>query len=357
MKKLGFWQLLALILIGVIAFYYLPGFLGAIFPTTPTQPYTPSGPFQNYNIGFTYQETNALSGSAESTTSPSYIVYHSNGRRLSSINSLYGEQGVAIASGTTATNFAVLQTDGDYLFINIDTGTGHYPDVAKIMSSNPAFVSYKWIPVSSATVGELVVELQISKLGAPNYNVNPSISTKLLISCVPNDVSVTMSSPADQTSLGVSQTDVYITWQLTGLTANQGFAFARIYVTSNQTASDLECLDLTITSSSYIVNMQTATNVGSTYLIPTASATSTTTGGVVQFWRYFPFNRDQASEYSQALLIPRGSSDADVIYVRLHARVTLRTAGHGVTCVLGVALISAGNSVQTAVTDSVTLSA
>jgi len=338
---------------------YAPAYLGLSTVSTPLG--GDSDGDTAYNIGWTYQETNALSGASLTGTSPSYNVIHSDGRRLSQVSTLYGSNLINVASGASATNIAVFGSDNDYLFVNVDTGTAHFPDPAKIVANNPFVTGFAWLPVSTANVPELVVEVHVPSIGRPNLNVDPSLSAKLLVSSIPDDVGVTMSAPANQADIGsTAGTDVYVTWELTGLTANEGFAFSRIWLTSNQTASELEILDITIDTASYVIKMDSVTNVGEDFVMSDAAATAQTSGGITQFWRYWPLNEDISTDITNTLVIPRGSADADSILVRVHARTSLSgnagAAGdHGVTIVLNVRAISAGNSLQTAVSDTVIL--
>ncbi len=314
-----------------------------------------NGDFVNYNVGFTYQERLATSGASASTTSPAYLVFHSNGQSLSGITSLYGVQGVSIASGTSTTNVAIAETDDNTLIIGIDTGTAHYPDPSKILADNPSITSLKWIPVTSPNVPELVGEIDLSTLGSPNFNINPSVTTQLLVSVNADDVAVTMSSPSDQDSIGtVAGTDVYVTWEITALASDEAMALARVYITSAQTVAYIEALELVIDSSADIVEMSTFNNLGDDVTLSVAE-TATTSAGVAQYWRYFPLDEDVSTDYTNALMVARGSADADSILVRSHLQTSFASASNAETYVLGIKLVSAGNAVQTAVTDSVTL--
>ncbi len=361
--------LVGAIFIGILMMTYLPGLLpktpaqqGTIITTVvgggivTTTVGTGGTPTNNYQIGLLYTESISTSGATASTTSPSYVVYNSNGRRLSSVSSLYGEAGGAIATGATATVFNVYPSDGDYLFIKVDTGTAEYPDVAKIMSSNPMFVDWKWIPVAAATVPDFVVEMKISNMGTPNYQVSPSISGKIKFQCQPDDLSLTLSAPADQLVLGiVSGTDVYVTWTLSALSTSQGMCLAKLYFTTNQTATDYGMQDLTITASSNIVLMKTAQNLGTTYTMNLPASTSQNTAGITTYWRYWPLNADVATDISEGLLIMRGTSDADSIQFRAHYKTYFTSVGHEATTVFCYRLISAADGLQTAATDTVSI--
>ncbi len=348
----------AILGIAVLVVGYLFFFTGDVPALDITPELGGDSEFTNYNIGFTWQDDNAMSGAAAAPTSPVYSIYHSGGERLSQVTSLYGKQGLSIASGTTATAYAVTPEDGDYLFLRIDTGTDMYPHVSSLIASNAGITSCKWIPTTSRNVPELACELQISKLGSPNFNNPNAITTTLLIPVLDDDVSLTLNSPSDQTSIGVtSATDIYVTWEFTALGSDEAAAFSRIWVTSNQTSTDYEVLDVIISSGGDLITMDTFTNHGDSYNIPTPWATSTTSSGVAQFWRLWPDDEDISADTSNTILFPRGSSDADSIQIRVHVQTYFTASGHGATIVLNYRLITANNVLQTAGSDSVTLSA
>jgi hypothetical protein len=353
----------ALLLVGIIliaVFYLFPAFVkiptqqGAIVvQQTPQQQPTIQTP-SNFNIGVTYQERNAISGAAVSTSSPSYMLFHSNGRSLASVSSLYGEAGVALTAGQT-TKFTVYPSDGSTLFLALNAGTSHYIDVAKLLSSNPFISNVKWIPVDSATVNRLVAEINLGRLGTPNYNIDPSLSAQILIPVLPADTSVTLSSPPDQDNLGTTPgRDVYITWEITGISADSAIDLAKLYFTSNQTAALIDLLDVKITAPR-IVNPATGQDLGGTYTIPAPAMTSQTTTGVTQYWRYLPGDRDQAVEYGQGLTIVRGASDVDSVRIQLHVKTYFTSANDAASITIGFRLIGADNTLQAAITDTVAL--
>lgn len=360
MTQIKTYQILLIGFILIGAFYLFPSFVkvpqSTINVTLPGQ--TPAGDagFINYQVGFLYTERLSTTGGTVTTTSPSYRVFNSNGQRLTGVSSLYGTTPFVIASGTTATGVPVASKDNGYLFVGVNPGTTDFPDPAKILADNPAFTSCKWIPVASSNVNELVCELELSRLGSPNYQAGTNaITTTLKIAVNLDDTGVTMSAPADQDSLGTtSGTDVYVTWELTGLSSTNAFAFARIQLTSNQTSAYMTLHDMTITPSSNIVNMPTFSSA-SKQTFNNPAYTSGTAGGITQTWKYFPRDKPDPNDYSDTLLVARSANDGDSILVKVHARVSFPAATDAVTIVLSVTVMSAANALQTAVTDSVIL--
>ena len=355
--------ILILILIGAAIFFTTPSFttpggtqVTIAAPPVPGITTVEDAEFIAYDLGMTFQESLATTGGAITTATPSYNVVHSNNRRLANIDSLHGESIVNIASGSTKTAFTVQKSDGDYLFINVDPGTTDYPVPSRILNDNSYLTMCKWIPVTNANVPELVCELQLSRLGGLNFNIDFPRSAQLLVAAIPHDLALTMSAPADQDSLGtVGSTDVFVDWDLTALAADEAFDFARIWISSNQTTAFMEVLDITITSGPDIIEMATFTNLGNTFTTPSAYATAGTAAGVTQFWRYYPVDEDISNDYTNTLLIARGSQDADSIRVRIHAQVSFAAGTDAVDIILHVRLVSAANGVQAEVTDTVSL--
>lgn len=362
MTQIKTYQILLIGLILIGAFYLFPAFVkvpqSTINVTIPGQPagQPDQSGFINYQIGFLYTERLSTTGGTVTTTSPSYRVYNSESQRLSSVSSLYGKTPSVIASGTTATGVPITAKDNGYLFIGINPGTTDFPDPAKILKDNPAFTSCKWMPVASSGVNELVCELEISQLGAPNYQAGTNaITTTLKIAVNLDDLAVTMSAPADQDSLGTTaSTDVYVTWTLSALASTNAFAFGRIQVTSNQTSAYMTLHDMIITPSASVVNMQTFSSA-SKLTFNTAASTSGTAAGITQTWKYWPRDKADPNDYSDTLLIARSANDGDTIDVRVHAKVSFPAATDAVTIVLSGTVMSAANALQTAVTDTAIL--
>ena len=321
--------------------------------TTTTTGYT-----KNYNLGALYTLTNAKSGGTLTTTSEAIVAFNTYGSRLSNTATLYGKTGTTIASGTTATTVPVYPSDNGFLLINIDTGTTDLPNIVQIKGNNPQFTDCKWMPVTNTNINELVCELEISRLGTPNYEAGTTaIATTFKVVGIPDDNAATISNPADQASIGTtSNTDVYITWTFTALTANQAHALARAYVTSNQTSSELDVKELKIMSDAGIVMMSDQSQSYTTYSLTNPRATGTA-AGVSQTWKFWPLAEDDASDYSEAILLGRGSSDADDIRIRMWGKLSITTSGHAVTAVLNYRFIGANNSLTAVSTDSVVLAA
>lgn len=357
------------LLLGVWVFFFggaavLGGLFGGVTQqvTTPGMPGQPAADRPTYNLGFTYQETNAKSQASLSTTSPSYCVYSSKGARLTSLSTLYGEACTSIASGTTATNVKVDKTDGDFLFLNIDTGTAEFPVPASILKENPFLTGCKWLPTTNANNPELVCEIQISKVGTPNYNVDPSLRQLLKVQGIPDDLAATLSSPADQTSIGTTAgTDVYVTWEITNLAENQAFVFDYMRIATNQSSTlgqIVDLIDVTITAPAGLVDMKTSTSWGTTKFLTGGDINIIATNGTaITTWNFIPSDGNKATYISNGLLVARGSSDTDSIQIRAHLRTSFLASGNAVHTTLSFRLLNAANTPQTIVQDLMNLRA
>lgn len=314
-----------------------------------------------FNIGFTADEFNTKTQAVFTPTSASYCLYNSGNIPLSSRTTLFGVGCTTLtADATTTASFKVLPSDGDIFYMDLDTGTAHYPDVAKMLSENTFLTSCKWIPVTSANLNELACQGSIDKIlggGKPQLGVDPAVRQFVKLQGMPDDLAITLSAPADQTSISTtSGTDVFITWEITAVADNEAVAFSHVRLTSNQTAQRVNVIAMQITSPAGLVSPVTNTNYGTqkSFAIVKTSSTS----GITDFWQIVPESGAvQADDISQPIYIFRGASDTDSIQIRVHLRASFPSAGAAVTVTLSVNLISAGNALQTATTDVVTLRA
>ena len=303
-----------------------------------------------FNIGFNTYEKNALSGASVSTSSASYQVFHSYGKRLKDITSLYGVAGVALSTSST-TSFAVDPKDNGIVFISINPGTGHYPHVKSIRENNPGFLDAKWIDVDTQNKPRLVIELDLKRYGTPNLNVDPSLKIDLFIRVVPEDTAISLSSPSDITGIGTTAgTEKTIEWTITGITADSGIAISELYISSNQTSTDYEVISVSLSKNLPIkLNDPWGNEISSLPIIYTGKTSS----GVTQTWYLI----DAKNLVANAYLVPDPSGGHDGITITVTVKTYFTSSGHGATCVLNVKLIDADGTEQSVVSDSVTLQA
>jgi len=348
--------LTALVIVVIVAgIFFIADKLGYLSTQQQTAPggQTPAGDVWKqggFNVGFNTYEKNALSGGSASTSSASYQVFHSNGKRLSQISSLYGVAGVTLSTSAT-TSFAVTPEDNGIVFVSINPGDNHYPHIKSIRESNKGFLDAKWIDVDTQNKPRLVIELDLKKYGPPNLNVDPSLKLDLHVRVLPEDTSVSLSSPSDITSIGTTAgTEKTIEWTITGITADSGMAISELYITSNQTSQDYDVISVAFSKNLPIaMNDPWATEVTSLPVV----AKGFTSSGVTQRWDII----DAGNLVANAYLVPDPSGGYDGITITVTVKTYFTSSGHGATCVLGIKLIDADGTEQSATTDSVTLSA
>ena len=311
---------------------------------TPTDAWSKGG----FNVGFTDAEENAYSGAALGTTSSSYRVFHSNGRRLSSVSTLYGESGLAL-SGATSVNFAILGSDNGIVFVSLYTGTADVPSIMSVRLTNPGYGDAKWMDVDTPNLPRLVVELDLKKYGTPNLNVDPSIRVDVKVRGADEDTGITMSAPADQTSIGTTAgTEKTVEWTITAITANAGAVISELYITSNQTSTDFECFEVTFGRNQPIkMNDAWASTVSQINVL----RTSGTAAGITQTWTYI----DSDAIVANAYLVGDPTGGNDGLSITLRVKCYFTVSNHGATCVLNLKLSDADGTVQTVVTDSMEL--
>jgi len=352
------WLLVAgLVIILAIQMGWVPG-IKPLWPAAPSGGATTTPPPEGslwsqggFSITFINSTENSMTGASVSPTAYSYRVFHSNGRSLASVSTLYGESGTLLVSGSSGTSFQYLKSDAGKVFVSVYTGTAHFPNTYSLRLSNPGYVTSKWLCVDSPTVPRLVMEIDLTKYGEPNLNVDPSIRIPLHIRVVPEDTSVSVSSPADKTGVGTAAgTEVTITWTVTGITADSGMSIAELYFTSNQTTDKITFQDVTFTKNLPIVLADpNAAPISSIYL-PIAEFKATTGG--TQLARYI---YAQGGNLAGCYLVEDPTGGWDGIDITLRIK-TYFSGSDPVTCVFSLRLIDADGTVQSATTDSVTVS-
>ena len=367
-RALKNWQLLVIVGAGAWIFFFgglaiLQGFLGGTATQAGIQVPGQQPPVDRiiFNIGFTGDEFNSKTQAVFTPASAAYCLYNSEGKSLSSISTLFGVVCTTLtADASTTASFKVLPSDADIFYMNLDTGTAHYPDPAKILSENTFYTSCKWVPVTNANLNELVCQGSINKVlggGKPQLGVDPAVRQFVKIQGMPDDLAITLSAPADQTSISTtSGTDVFVTWEITAVADNEAVALSHVRLTSNQTAQRINVIAFQITSPAGIVSTGNSVNYGTQKTLPIVKTSSTS--GITDFWQIVPESGAvQADDISQTITVFRGASDTDSIQIRAHIRASFPSSLATVTVTLSVNLISAGNALQTATTDVVTLRA
>jgi len=189
------------------------------------------------SITLTVAESNLLDpSSTPSTTSDSYIVYHSRGLSLSEVSASDFIGGVTYVVGTGA-DFDVSPEDEGTIFLYADAGTDFFLDHQATMDNNIGVESCRTLDADGDNRDEYVFSIDVS-----DYNADPKPTKQLNMIVVEEDTSIATNSPADQDSIGTGTKTGTIEWQITGIAEKYGGRLARLYVVSNDTTFESQAL-------------------------------------------------------------------------------------------------------------------
>jgi len=333
-----------------------------ITPVVPTPVPTPGITYAKaFDIEFDLQELDAITGAANAGAGSSYKVFHSEGVPLAQRTTLYGYP-VMLTLSTTATTVALYATDNYILYISAYTGTDDYPDPDGMLKAHPFLTSYKWIEVDKIGVNRLVFEMDVRKAGTvPQEPVQVTPAMRVMVTALlfVEDITPTSDSPADITGIGTTPNTIkYITWKITGIDTDQGSAFAKVFISSNQTTQYITAKKLWMGANKPIylgVSKGVAVDEGAYYRW-SAPVVVDKTAGVEQYWTYHPGLGVDKYQLANAIFVTNPSGSMGYTEIRLEVLCSF-AAGASVTAVLNIEPIDSDNALATAITDSVTLSA
>ncbi len=195
------------------------------------------GPFVG-TLSITVVESNVLDPSATpSTTSDVYKIFGSRGKTLNEVTAADLVGGTTFTVGTAA-NFGVSQEDKGLLFMTVDAGSDYFEDSTSITSQNIGFSAAREMDIDGDNRMEYVYAVDVSSFdSAKETNVK-----QINIMVVQEDTSIALSSPSDQDSIGTGTKTGTIEWQITGIAEKYGGRLARIYVVSNDTTFESQCV-------------------------------------------------------------------------------------------------------------------
>lgn len=348
------WLLIGALLIGLL---WQAGYLTTWLGLTTQPPGNVAPPPSNlwlqggFNVGFTDTEENAFSGTTSAGTSPSFRLYHSNGRSLSSLSTLYGEAGTAL-NGATSVNFAPLKADNGIVFVSINAGTDRIPSVSSLKAANPGYIDSKWMDVDTQNLPRLVMAFDCKVYGYPNLNINPALAVPIHIRNVAETDTPVIDAPADLTATGTtSGTTKTIQWTVTGPAADAGQAVSQLYFTSNQTTAYIELQDITFSRN---LPQKLSDSYGSSISnIAAPIAAYKTTSGVTQTWQFI----DSKSYLANCYLFPNPNTGATGYQVtaRFKCYFTAGGSAQHVTLVVSIKAMDADGTEQAVVVDTVTI--
>jgi len=286
-------------------------------------------------ISLTVQEDNYLSrGTAVTSTSDSYVAYHSKGKALADATKEDFVSGITFTVGT-AKDVSVETVDLGHLWFKAYTGTDYFLHVEGTIEANPVIMTAdgsKFLDLDNDNRLEVVFDVDLSREIA-----DPKQSKDIVVMCVQEDTSLALNTPADQTGIGSGTKTGTIEWQITGCSEKYGFRLARLYVTSNETTFESLCK---VTS----VNIaQVGTFTGSAIKSDSGAKT----------W-YIDIGISDYRELVYSYLLMRSSGGTSYVAVTVSWE-TYFTGAQAVTLTLKLEPIGADEAVDTALSDAVIL--
>lgn len=290
-------------------------------------------------VTITVGESNALDSSASvSTTSDSYVAYHTKGQSLSEATKSDFIGGSTFTVGT-AKDISIEKEDEGKLWVKAYTGTDYFLHLADTIEANPRIKSdaYKFIDVDNDNRLEVVFEIDLSDISEPLPVTKPTMDLTIMV--IQEDTSVAFNSPADITSIGTGTKTGTIEWGITGCSEKYGFALARIYITQNRTNEDYM-----IVSAVDVEGIDVFSGSAITY-----DSGSKTWSVDIDIDDY----REVVGAH-QMLRRLGGSSTFDIT-VSYETYFTASGSGHAVTVTVYAQTIGADEAVDTAISDAVDL--
>jgi hypothetical protein len=268
-------------------------------------------------------ECNYFDGSAETTSSPSYIAYHS-----------YlgpGVGGVAVAA--SGTDFDLMPEDKGFLYLKLNAGTGHFIAYWAIQQDNPRVAEVTWRDVDNDGRDDLIVKLDLRNIGKPGQASKPTAVVVLPLIKKAGTLSIAIDGPSAITGIGTSEKVVQITWKISDCAEKSGAPIARISVYTNR-SDEVEGEDL-------VFEQLTLSGLG---LDKTFSGPVQTEDRPYVAWYHKPTDY---TEVHNGIMIYRAPNTADALYVTLNVRCRFETGDKvGITIKFEI-LDTAGNVVQT----------
>jgi hypothetical protein len=216
--------------------------LGAYYFYTQIRitPITPSDEVFYGTISVTIGEDNYLDrGASVSTTSDSYIAYHTGGKSLDdAVESDFVGGNASKFTVGTAKDVTIDRIDKGHFWLKAYTGTDYYLHIESTLNANSRIKDYKFVDVDNDNRLEVVFDVDVSDIAPPNPNIKPALDITLMV--IQEDTSVSLNSPADQTSISTGTSTGTIEWQLKDISEKYGKGLARVYIKSNE--SEFESL-------------------------------------------------------------------------------------------------------------------
>jgi hypothetical protein len=272
-----------------------------------------------------------FTGASVSPTNAKYVLYHSKPG--------VGVTGTSIsASGTTT---ELLKSDKGYVWMEIYGGDDYYLMEDEFLAGNGRVAESYWDDYDGDGKDEFVVKLWVGDIGERGQGLTPVVSLSLPL-LDEDTASWSDDDPSDQSGIGTGETTVTITWKLSGITAEDGAVFGRLYFATNSTrgGDDVRFEEMSL-SGGWTIKGQTSWG-----------APVYEENGNYEAWY---IRTDDYLEPHNGIAVYRSTNAADALYVTVSVRCTFET-GDVVSVTLYADVIGPDGDVTT-VSDAVNLSA
>lgn len=349
-KILGFkasYVMLAVIIIGGIYYYGgLSQFLNAVIALPATlMGYLGlnsaggglAGGAYYGNVNFVIAQSNELTGATAAPTSPVYGLFTS-----------FPTVGSAPKPITvTGTVYDIPKEANGICYIQAYAGTDFFLDTGHIKGMNSWISDVIVSDWDVDGIDEILLKCDVSKIAPVNPNQNPTLT--ISIPCVHEDIVLTVDTPADQTK-GDTAVAGEITWTISGMTADYGACFAKLYVSTNCTgvSGAIEARGLELNG-----GYTASSGMKKSWSLPIY----TDDGATYTAW-YVKGGINSASndynDYPDGLLVWRKTAEPDTLTVTWKYQLNLGTIP-ACNATLNFQLIDTDGVIQAAVTDAVAL--
>ncbi|MBO3809638.1 MAG: hypothetical protein FGF50_08610 [Candidatus Brockarchaeota archaeon] len=246
-------------------------------------------------------ESNFYDGSAEATSSASYVAYQGH----------LGPGTAGVAISPSGTDFDLAKEAQGYIYMKIYAGTAHYIMLDSFKKSNPRIVEMEWKDVDLNGRDDLIVKVDCRDIGTPGQASKPVLV--LALPLIDEDVSVTCDSPPDITGIGTAEVVKQITWKISGLSEGAGFTIARLWFSTNTTYEGEDIKLETLTISGMGVDKRIDVPV---YVYDGPSI------GDYSAWYHKPSDYE---DWRHGILVTRAPNSADALYVTVNVRCKFET--------------------------------
>ena len=223
--------LLIFIVVGVMAGYVLYAFY--IAPGPPPEEEAFYG-----TISITVNADDYLDRGATTTlTGGKFIAFHSYGKSISEAEESDLVGGYSFSQGT-AKDVGVETEDNGHIWLYIYGGTSYYLHLQGTIDANPRLSDdYEFIDVDNDNRLEVLFDLDLSDIAEPLPKEKPTLD--IVIMADQEDTTVSLNSPANQTSIATGTQVGTIEWQLLDIASKYGCGLARLYISQNRTQEDM----------------------------------------------------------------------------------------------------------------------